>query len=70
MGKWGDRVKQYDDGIAYIQYLSTGGGWVNLSQCLKSDEGVIDVQMTSAKERFPDRPVRAVDQSGMILNLM
>ena len=73
IGRWRKGLESLnedlDTGFAYIQVLSGGGGWFTYGQCLKSDPGVIDIQLQQAKNSFPDRRVRAVDHRGQILDI-
>jgi hypothetical protein len=57
----------YTDRIR-IEIRDLSGTWAQIDTCL-NDSQMIAMALTQAKERFPDRSVRAVDPSGRLVDM-
>ena len=54
---------------ASIQILDYGGNWKTVSNVVNNLQR-IEFELRSVKSRYPDRRVRAVDQSGRLIDLL
>jgi hypothetical protein len=53
----------------FIEIRDYGGNWIAISNVVNNLQR-ITFEMRSVKSRYPDRRVRAVDQSGRLIDLL
>jgi hypothetical protein len=58
----------YNDRIK-IEIKDLSGTWTQVGMTLNEEQSVSS-EMKQAKERFPDRPVRAVDKDGRVVDIL